>query len=74
MAELTLVYPLMREGYLYRMFKAMAKVRVNIELHSAPGATISVTVREEGLKKAAQALAEEFKLLEETEEKKGGAS
>ena len=64
MAELTLVYPLMREGYLYRMFKAMARVRVNIELHSAPSTTISVTIREEGLKKAAQALAEEFKLRE----------
>ncbi|MBI5221467.1 MAG: aspartate kinase [Candidatus Magasanikbacteria bacterium] len=63
--ELTLIYPLMGDepDYLYRVFKAMARVGVNIETFSTSGTTIMVTVKEENLEKAARALAEEFELL-----------
>lgn len=64
-ADLTLVDPLMKEtpGYAAKVSGAMARVEVNIEMLSAPGATIEVVVKEEDLKKAAQALAEEFQLI-----------
>ena len=65
MAELTLVYPLMKgmPGYLARVSGAMGRADINIEMSSAPGTVISVVVKEEDLEKAAKALAEEFNLL-----------
>lgn len=66
MVQLTLVSPLMIEeaGYLARMFEALGNARVNIEALGSGGNTIWVTVKKDNLKEAAQALAEEFKLLE----------
>jgi len=65
MVQLTLVSLLMVEepGYLGRMFGALEKAKVNIEAHGSGGNTIWVTVRKDCLREAAQALAEEFKLL-----------
>jgi aspartate kinase len=64
-AELTLINPLVKEepGYFYRVFGAMAKAKINIEMYAAAGSAISVIVREDDLKIAAQALAEEFDLV-----------
>lgn len=65
--ELTLVNPLMTEErrYYARVFGAMAKVGVNVEMYGAAGSAISVVVKEDDLKTAAQALAEEFDLISE---------
>lgn len=75
MVQLTLVSPLMIEeaGYLARMFESLGNAKVNIEALGSGGNTIWVAVKKDHLKEAAQALAEEFKLLQKTEEKKGGA-
>lgn len=61
----TLVSLLMRQepGYLYRMFRGLAEVGVNIEMFSSSGATILAVVKEEHLEEAALALAKEFRLL-----------
>lgn len=66
-AELTLVDPLMKNepGYLSRVFKSLSRTEVSSEYVSSSGTSISVVVREEDLFKTAQALAEEFNLLNE---------
>ena len=62
---LTLADPLMPDepGYVWRACEAVGRVGVNIETISSSGATILVSIREEGLERAARALAEEFNLL-----------
>ena len=66
-AELTLVNPLMKEepGYFSRVFGSMARAAINIEMYAAAGSAISIVVKEEDLKMAAQAMAEEFDLIAE---------
>lgn len=64
-AGLTLVDPLMKEGpgYLGRVSEAISKAGINIEMLSSSGTTIQAVVKEEGLERATQALAEEFGLV-----------
>lgn len=64
-AGLTLVYPLMKEepGYLQRVFEAIGRAGVNIQMFSSSGTTILAVVREESLERAANALGEEFELI-----------
>lgn len=59
--SLTLADPLMSDqpGYVCRACEAVGRVGVNIEMIASSG----VSIREEGLGKAVQALAEEFDLL-----------
>lgn len=63
--ELTLADPLMKEGsdYLWKILATMGRAKVNVEMWSTSGTTIMVVVKEEDLKKAALALAEEFNLI-----------
>jgi len=65
MIQLTLVSPMMVEeaGYLTRMFEALGSAGVNIESLGSGGNTIWVAIKKADLKKAAQALAEEFSLV-----------
>jgi len=64
-AGLTLVDTLMEDesGYLARITRALARIKVNIEMLFSSGIAISVVVKEESYTKATQALAEEFGLL-----------
>jgi aspartate kinase len=70
MVQLTLVSPVMVEepGYLARVVEALSEVKINIESLGSSGNSIWVAVKKENLKKAAQALAEEFELVEKLEE------
>lgn len=69
MAALTLVDPAMKEtpGYLWRIAKALKEVNVNIEMISTAMISISVVIKEEDLKKAAESIAVEFDLLEKSQ-------
>jgi len=64
---LTLVDPEIKEGsgYVYRVSKALSRIRINIEMLSSSGITILVVVKKKHLSKAAQALGREFELVED---------
>lgn len=66
LVSLSLIDPIMKDtsGYFYKITKALGEAEINIELISSGETSIVVTVKEEYLEKAANALAKEFNLID----------